>query len=121
MIYASFKKLTITMASATMLVVTSGVNANAQENDYPAVARTDYIAACAVSNGQGVGVRDKCVCSLNVIADQLDYDAYVEAETILRMTNVPGAKGMFFQNIPHLKEQVTKLRRAQAEAEIRCF
>ena len=93
----------------------------ADTNDYPAVARADYVFACMASNGQSRQVLEQCACSIDIIANQLPYTKYVEAETVLRMTKVPGAKGSFFQNIPHLKELVVGLRRAQAEAEVRCF
>lgn len=97
------------------------VPVRAAANDYPTVARADYVFACMAGNGQSRRVLEQCSCSIDVIADQIPYDDFVEAETILRMSQVPGAKGSFFQAIPHLKERVTELRRAQAEAEIRCF
>ncbi len=97
------------------------VPGRAAANDYPTVARADYVFACMAGNGQSRRVLEQCSCSIDVIADQIPYDDFVEAETILRMSQVPGAKGSFFQTIPHLKERVIELRRAQAEAEVRCF
>ncbi len=95
--------------------------ATAASNDYPTVARADYVFACMAGNGQSRRILEQCSCSIDVIANQIPYDKFVAAETILRMSQVPGAKGSFFQNIPHLKERVIELRRAQAEAEVRCF
>ena len=97
------------------------VPAAAGANDYPTVARADYVFACMAGNGQSRRVLEQCSCSIDVIASQIPYDKFVEAETILRMSQVPGAKGSFYQNIPHLKNRVVELRRAQAEAEVRCF
>ncbi len=88
---------------------------------YPTVARADYVFACMASNGQSRRALEQCSCSVDVIASILSYEAYVEAETILSLRQVAGEKGMVFRSGARVKETVAELKRAQAEAEIRCF
>lgn len=90
-------------------------------NDYPTVARADYVFACMASNGQTRRALEQCSCSIDVIASIIPYDTYVEAETVLRMRQIGGEKSSLFITSAPMKQVVGDLRRAQAEAEIRCF
>jgi hypothetical protein len=55
-----------------------------------------------------------------VIASLLPFDQYEEAETIMRVRQRPGEKGALFL-IPAMRAKVQDLKRAQVEAELRCF
>jgi hypothetical protein len=90
-------------------------------NDYPTVARADYVFACMATNGETRVALEKCSCSIDVIASILPYDRYVEAETVLSMQQVGGERMSIFRTAPMAKAFVADLRRAQAEAEIVCF
>lgn len=90
-------------------------------NDYPTEARADYVFACMAANGQTQEVLHKCACSLDVLASILPYDKYVEAETVLSMRQGVGQAANAFRNTAKFDDMVADLRRAQAEAEIRCF
>jgi lysyl-tRNA synthetase class II len=93
----------------------------AAANDYPTVARADYVFACMASNGQSRQVLEQCACSIDVIASQMAYTDYVEVETIMQMRQMGGDKGTLFRVGPRMKEMFGTFKRAQAEAEIRCF
>lgn len=93
----------------------------AVENDYPTVARADYIFGCMATNGQSREALEKCACSVDVVASILPYEQYIEAETVMSMSLVGGDRMSIFRTAPHLQTMVAELRRAQAEAEIRCF
>ena len=90
-------------------------------NDYPTAARADYVYACMKANGETRQVLDQCSCSIDVIASILPYDRYVTAETALSLAQVPGRFGAMFRSPEQPKAAVSDLRRAQAEAEVRCF
>jgi hypothetical protein len=45
----------------------------------------------------------------------------VSAETVLRMSQVPGMLGNQFRSTEKARAALESLRRAQAEAEVRCF
>ena len=90
-------------------------------NDYPTAARAEYVFACMATNGQTQDALTRCSCSIDQIASVLPYDAYVEAETVLRMRLMGGERGAMFRGTPAIREIAATLRRAQAEAEILCF
>jgi len=90
-------------------------------NDYPTSARADYVFACMKANGETRRAMEQCSCSIDVIASLLPYDRYVAADTVLSLSQVPGRFGAMFRSVEESKSTVTDLRRAQAEAEVRCF
>ena len=90
-------------------------------NDYPTAARADYVFGCMAVNGQTQDALARCSCSIDQIAGILPYDAYVEAETVLRMQFAGGEQGAMFRGMPAIRAIAAELRRAQAEAEIICF
>jgi len=104
-----------------VLVPASGALAQSLPNDYPTVARADYVFACMASNGQTRQILERCSCSIDVIASIVPYERYVQAETVLRMRQVSGEKSILFKSAAGAKELVADLKRAQAESEIRCF
>ena len=90
-------------------------------NDYPTAVRADYVFGCMKANGETRQALDRCSCSIDVIASILPYDRYVTAETVLSMGQVPGVLGSQFRATEYAKVAVDDLRRAQAEAQVRCF
>jgi hypothetical protein len=90
-------------------------------NDYPTSARADYVFACMKANGETQELLQKCSCSIDVIASIIPYDHYVAAETIVSMSQVTGPVGSEFRSTEQAKTALQEFRRAQAEAEIRCF
>jgi hypothetical protein len=93
----------------------------AAANDYPTSALADYVFGCMAGNGQTQEMLQKCSCSIDVISSLVSYEEYVQAETVLRMVQQPGEAAGVFRDSPWTKSVVEDLRRAQAEAEIRCF
>lgn len=112
-------RLAASALAATILA--SGEALAAADNDYPTVARADYVFACMATNGQTREMLERCSCSIDVIAGVIPYKRYVEAETILRMRLIGGEKSAAFKQMAAYRELVDNLRNAQAEAEIRCF
>ncbi len=90
-------------------------------NDYPTSARADYVFACMKTNGDTRQALDQCSCSIDVIASILPYDRYVDAETVASLSQQAGQIGNMLRNTTTSKDMLNDLRRAQAEAQIRCF
>ena len=89
--------------------------------DYPTDMVVDYVLGCMKSNGQTRDVLERCSCSIDVIASIVPYERYESAETFKRMSQTTGeASGLFRESAP-AKAAGSELRRAQAEADIRCF
>src|SRR5262245_41581504 len=98
----------------------AGGAAQPQEiNDYPTVARADYVFACMKANGETRRALEQCSCSIDVIASVIPYDRYVTAETVISMSQVTGNLGTQFRSTEQARTAVNDLRRAQAEAEVR--
>lgn len=89
-------------------------------NDYPTVARADYVYACMQVNGQTREVLEKCSCSIDQIAAVLPWKEYEEAETIMSVSQ-KGGESVSWALGPKFVEKVNNLKRAQVEGELRCF
>lgn len=94
---------------------------SAPVNDYPTAARAEYVFACMKTNGETRQALEQCSCSIDVIASLLPYDAYVAGETVASMNQALGQIGGMFRGAALARDDLADLRRAQAEAEVRCF
>ncbi len=95
--------------------------ATADTNDYPTEVRADYVYVCMKTNGETPDTLKRCACSIDVIASLLPYDRYVAAQTVASINQVQGQIGTMFRASEQSKAMLADLRRAEAEAEIRCF
>lgn len=93
----------------------------AAANDYPTSARAEYVFACMKTNGDTREALEQCSCSIDVIASLLPYDAYVAAATVASLNQQSGQIGGEFREATVARDALAKLRRAQAEGEVRCF
>jgi hypothetical protein len=110
----------LTLLLVTLALAAAGARAAEPANDYPTVVRADYVFGCMQVNGQTREALEKCSCSIDVIAGLVPFDQYEEAETIMRVRQRAGEKGALFL-IPVMRDKVQELKRAQVEAELRCF
>jgi hypothetical protein len=115
------------LARVTLILVAwvassgEGVGGTAPINDYPTSARAEYVFACMNTNGGTREALDQCSCSIDVIASLIPYDAYVAGETVASMNQAGGQIGSEFRGAAVARDALARLRRAQAEAEVRCF
>ncbi|KQO74870.1 hypothetical protein ASG51_13295 [Methylobacterium sp. Leaf465] len=122
MIRTLVKRLPHLAAGACAAAFLAGAATAAEsENDYPTEARADYIFGCMAANGQSRESLSRCSCSLDALASLLPYDKYVQASTVLSLRQGIGQRTAQFKSTKVFDDQVADLRRAQAEAEIRCY
>jgi hypothetical protein len=112
---------TLVLAALGLMTAPTTATSATSLNDYPTEARANYVFACMQTNGNTQVALRKCSCSIDVIASLLPYDRYVAAQTVLSLEHVPGRFGAMFRSPAQSREAVQRLRRAQAEAEVRCF
>jgi hypothetical protein len=106
----------------TVAIAATALASHADEvNDYPTNARVEYVFGCMKANGETRQSIDSCSCSVDVLASLLPYDRYITAETVLSMSQVRGNLGGQFRSSEQANSALNDLRRAQAEAEVRCF
>ena len=108
-------------AAAAAVLLAFGAS-GAAANDFPTTARADYVLGCMAANGNTRIALERCSCSLDAIAEQIPYARYEEADTALRMqAGNLGERSAVFRDPPGVRAAVEDLRRAQAEATLRCF
>ena len=109
------------VAIAAGLALTSPLAAvELPQNDYPTVARADYVFGCMQVNGPSRENLFKCSCSIDKIAELLPFEAYEEAETIMSVV-LKGGESVAALHHPTMKAKVDRMKKAQVEAELRCF
>ncbi len=111
----------LVVCAMAALLTTVAIASADEANDYPTSARAEYVFGCLKANGETRQAIEQCSCSIDVIASLLPYDRYVTAETVLSMSQVHGNLGGEFRSSEQAKNALDDLRRAQAEAEVRCF
>ena len=119
---------TAVRSSLAVVCVLSGLcgSARAQVDhapryNYPTSARADYVIGCLAANGFKREFLPQCACGIDVIANRMSYDDYERADTILSMQQASvGPRGGLFRDTPVAKDTLIALRRAQAEANLRC-
>ena len=110
------------IVAALAVLAATAMAARAEEaNDYPTAARAEYVYGCMKANGETRQAIEQCSCSIDVVASIIPYERYVTAETALSMSQVRGNLGTQFRTSEQATSAVNDLRRAQAEAEVRCF
>jgi hypothetical protein len=109
------------VAALTALTTTAMIASAEDTNDYPTSARAEYVFGCLKANGETRQAIEQCSCSIDIIASIVPYERYVTAETVLSMSQVRGNLGGQFRTTEQATSALNDLRRAQAEAEVRCF
>ena len=109
------------VAALAVLPAMAGIAYAEDLNDYPTSARVEYVFGCLKANGETRQAIEQCSCSIDVLASLLPYQRYITAETVLSMSQVRGNLGGQFRTSEQAASALNELRRAQAEAEVRCF
>lgn len=115
-----FTPAVMALAALASLATAGSASAQMPANDFPTVARADYIFACMQVNGQSREALEKCSCSIDVIAGLMTYDEYEQIETI-RSIYMRGGKAQQQMGSGPQQERIKVLRQAQVEGELRCF
>lgn len=90
-------------------------------NDFPTQARVEYVMQCmAERGGQNLDNMYHCVCAVDKIASQMNFQDYSESLTFTYMFDTPGERGGEFRDPPRSKELRDKLKAAKKAAE-GCF
>jgi hypothetical protein len=115
------KVSSILIGLAITLCPAASARAATAGNDYPTLAVADYVFGCMKANGETPEALRECSCSIDVLASLLPYNRYEQASTFLSMVQRAGEGADLFRSTPAAHAAIQELRRAQAEADIRCF
>lgn len=98
------------------------VAGDALGNDFPTLARVEYVLSCMNQIGnQNYDTLYQCVCSADKIAERLSYDDYAEAQTFAMLRSTPGEKGGVFRDPPQSRELRQTLSDAEDYARTSCL
>ena len=109
------------LAAVVTLVLGGPVLALTEGNDYPTEAVADYVYGCMKANGETREALLACSCSADVVASLVPYQRYEEASTFLSMQQATGEGAGLFRETAEARAAIQDVRRAQAEADVRCF
>ncbi len=96
-------------------------NNKANSNDFPTLARSEFVFACMSSNASNRDFMAKCSCAIDEIAKRMSYKEYAQAEAIARLQLGASPREEAFKSVGLSKERMDKLYRAQAASELECF
>ena len=87
----------------------------------PTNEKVEYVFACMQGNEDSQAYLVKCSCSIDYIDEQMTYEEYVQAETIMSLRQIYGEKSLLFKNTPNAMEITSNMQNILAEAEMECF
>jgi hypothetical protein len=87
----------------------------------PTNEKVEYVFACMQGNENSQAYITKCSCSIDYIDEQMTYEEYVNAETIMSLKQIYGEKSLMFKNTPNAMEIYSNMQNILAEAEMECF
>ena len=87
----------------------------------PTNEKVEYVFACMQGNEDSQAYLVKCSCSIDYIDEQMTYEDYVQAETIMSLRQIYGEKSLLFKNTPNAMEITSNMQNLLAEAEMECF
>jgi hypothetical protein len=94
----------------------------AHANDFPTQARVEYVLGCMESHGgQKYENLYSCVCAIDKIAQEIEYDEYVEGEVFAQLRSTPGERGGVFRDPDRASLLTQKLSDIIDVAEKSCF
>ena len=103
-----------------MLCISSAAGADSPVNNYPTVARVEFVQECIATHGGKLENLYQCSCAIDRIANALSYDEFVEASTYAKYSTLPGEGGGIFRDSDTAKQMAKRYRETQAEAYRSC-
>ena len=96
-------------------------NLEIKTKNIPTNEKVEYVFACMQGNEDSQAYIVKCSCSIDYIDEQMTYEEYVEAETIMSLRQIYGEKSLLFKNTPNAIKIYSNMQNILAEAEMECF
>jgi len=108
------------LLATTWLCLAPAVDADSPVNDYPTVARVEFVQECIRQHGGQLANLYQCSCAIDRIANALSYDEFVEASTYAKYSGLPGEGGGIFRDSDTAKQLAKRYRDTEAEAYRSC-
>lgn len=108
--------LLMSMALAVTGAAAEPARDNTPVNNYPTVARVEYVNQCINDSGGSLAALYQCSCAIDRIAANLSYDDYVEATTFIKNASMPGEGGGMFRDSKRGRKIVKNYRGLESDA-----
>ena len=89
-------------------------------NDYPTVARVEFVQDCIAAHGGKLENLYQCSCAIDRIANALSYDEFVETSTYAKYSSLPGEGGGIFRDSDEARQKAKRYRETESEAYRSC-
>jgi hypothetical protein len=110
----------LVLFGTTWLCIGPVADADSPVNDYPTVARVEFVQECIRQHGGKLESLYQCSCAIDRIANSLSYDEFVEASTYAKYATLPGEGGGIFRDSDTAKQSAKRYREVEAEAYRSC-
>ena len=112
--------LPVLLCTAALCISSAAVGADSPVNNYPTVARVEFVQECIGAHGGKLENLYQCSCAIDRIANSLSYDEFVEASTYARYSSLPGEGGGIFRDSDVARQMAKRYREVEAEAYRSC-
>jgi hypothetical protein len=96
-----------------VLLAATGARAADRVNDFPTLARVEYVQECVNRTRSNIY---QCSCAVDRIAAAMSYDEFVETSTFAKYSTLPGEGGGIFRDTDEAKQKAKRFRSVEADA-----
>lgn len=110
-------------AAGIVILLTAGQASAASSFDYPTVDRVEYVHMCQREHADKPPqeMLYKCSCIIDKIANELNYEDYVEASTAFYASSIAGERGQVIRNERVAKGLADQFKEALGKSKKACF
>jgi hypothetical protein len=113
------RSLAVLLGAAWLCTCPAGAD-DLPVNNYPTVARVEFVQACIGSHGGTIASLYQCSCAIDRIANTFSYDDFVEASTYAKYSGLPGEGGGIFRDSDQARAMAKRYRETEAAAYRSC-
>jgi hypothetical protein len=88
--------------------------------NYPTQARVEYVNECIAKHEDSLANMYQCSCTIDRIANVLNYDEFVNAITFARYSGLPGEGGGIFRDSDNARATAKRFRELETQAQREC-
>ncbi|MFC4313442.1 hypothetical protein ACFPN2_30475 [Steroidobacter flavus] len=88
--------------------------------NYPTQARVEYVNECIAKHEDSLANMYQCSCTIDRIANVLNYDEFVNAITFARYSGLPGEGGGIFRDSDQARATAKRFRELETQAQREC-
>jgi hypothetical protein len=103
-----------------LFIVITPARSEAPANNFPTLARVEYVQECINRTGGKQTNMYQCVCVIDRIAEEMSYDEFVESVSFARYSTLPGERAGVFRDTDEAKQKAKAYRETEAKAFAAC-